>query len=106
VGALLEAAQSRLTEIHGAREDVSAGDRAAQQDGAAQLWGLCSAVDAERSAGDMPRIHARTPESAVSAIVDVFRARRSRVAAFDLAPEPGVSVIKVVAPGLEVSGLL
>ncbi|HEX9051738.1 MAG TPA: YcaO-like family protein, partial [Anaeromyxobacter sp.] len=50
VAALLEAAQSRATEIHGAREDVAFGDRRA----AAALISLCARARARRDAAAMP----------------------------------------------------
>lgn len=102
LGALLEAAQSRLTDIHGAREDVAPGDR----EGAARLWALCGAVDAVRSAADMPKVAARSPGRALQAVIDAFAHRREPVGAFDLTPGAPVHVLKVVAPGLRTSDLL
>jgi ribosomal protein S12 methylthiotransferase accessory factor len=107
--ALLEAAQSRLTDIHGAREDVAAADH----DGAAQLREACAAA-ARSGAGRppaRPRAPARPPPSApaaVRAVLDhLWQAGHRRAVAVDLAPaELPVRVAKVLVPGLQLSGLL
>jgi ribosomal protein S12 methylthiotransferase accessory factor len=84
LGALLEAAQSRLTDIHGAREDVSPDD-------AAGLREACLRAKPQRDArkmpsGDLPR---------------------RRAAVVDLAPRGfPLHVVKVLVPGLVVSELL
>jgi ribosomal protein S12 methylthiotransferase accessory factor len=84
-GALLEAVQSRLTEVHGAREDV-AQEREVQQG----LRAACEAAAPSRSLRDLPR--ART-------------VRLPRAAVVELAREP-LFVVKVYAPGMRVSALL
>jgi ribosomal protein S12 methylthiotransferase accessory factor len=84
LGALLEAAQSRLTDIHGAREDVAAGD-------AACLREACARVKPLRDARAMPRLGAFPRRAAV----------------VDLAPRGfPLHVVKVIVPGLVVSELL
>jgi ribosomal protein S12 methylthiotransferase accessory factor len=83
-GALLEAAQSRLTEVHGAREDVSPHTR--QQRG---LREAC-AKSLPRQPLRRQRIPLRLPE---------------HVAVVDLAEAP-LRVVKVYAPALRVSELL
>jgi ribosomal protein S12 methylthiotransferase accessory factor len=88
-GALLEAAQSRLTDVHGAREDVVPPDRAAMR----SLRQACERANARRTLGDMPRAR------------DVRAALRGRVAVVELAREP-LHVVKVVAPAMKLSGLL
>jgi len=84
LGALLEAAQSRLTDIHGAREDVSPND-------AAGLREACLRAKPERDARKMP-----------SGVLP-----RRRAAVVDLAPRGfPLHVVKVLVPGLVVSELL
>lgn len=83
-GALLEAAQSRLTDVHGAREDVVA--RSPPQG----LIAACSRSRPTRKLSDMPRAR---------------RLPRVRAAVVDLLREP-LHVVKVVAPDLRVSELL
>lgn len=85
--AFLEAAQSRLTEIHGAREDVLTGDRA----GAEAL--LAALRRARRRPA--PRRSYRGPLAA---------AARSPIVIVQLSARP--FVVKAVAPGLLVSELL
>lgn len=101
--ALLEAAQSRATEIHGAREDVLHGDRAA----AAPLAALCAAARPTRSAAAMPDLRPARPDAIVRRITARLRAAGlGPVLAVDL-PCPGeVSVVKVLVPGLLLSELL
>jgi ribosomal protein S12 methylthiotransferase accessory factor len=103
VAALLEAAQSRATEIHGAREDVAFGDRRA----AAALSAQCAGVRARRHAGRMPDLRAASPAAAVAlAVARLRRAGVRRAAAVDLDGPPGVSVVKVIVPGFLLSELL
>jgi ribosomal protein S12 methylthiotransferase accessory factor len=83
LGALLEAAQSRLTDIHGAREDVAAGDTEGLRD-------ACAKVKPLRDARAMPRLGVLP-----------------RAAVVDLAPRGfPLHVVKVIVPGLGVSELL
>jgi ribosomal protein S12 methylthiotransferase accessory factor len=84
-GALLEAAQSRLTEVHGAREDVA--QEREEQHG---LREACEASRPSRRLRDLP--HARS-------------VRLPRAAVIELAREP-LFVVKVYAPGMRVSELL
>ncbi len=115
--ALLEAAQSRLTDIHGAREDVSAAD-------AQGVERLRRACDRARRRGALPgRRTARpgedvrgspdlAPPGSASQCVRAVLARLGRAGhtcavAADLAPAGlGVHVAKVLVPGLLLSGLL
>ncbi|MFY3744458.1 YcaO-like family protein [Anaeromyxobacter sp. Red801] len=103
VAALLEAAQSRATEIHGAREDVLHGDRAS----AAPLAQLCAAVRPSRRAAALPSLAAPSPAAALRRIAARLRATglgpAVRVA---LEGPPGLHVVKIVAPGLLLSELL
>lgn len=107
LAALLEAAQSRLTDIHGAREDVQAPDEQADE----ALIGACRRVRARRSVQAMPQPRRPKGGGAAGAVREVlarFRAAGfARAAAFDLAP-PGFAlhVVKVVVPGMQVSELL
>jgi ribosomal protein S12 methylthiotransferase accessory factor len=101
--ALLEAAQSRATEIHGAREDVATGDR----DAAEPIGPLLAAARPRRRAGALSTVRARTARHAVRAVLaQLARAGLRRAVAVDLEGPPGVHVVKVLAPGLVVSELL
>ncbi len=96
LGALLEAAQSRLTDIHGARDDVS---HAAEPQTEA-LRALCASVGGSKDAGEMPRM------GEAGGVREIVRAIGPS-AAFDLAPAGfPVHVVKVVVPGMLVSELL
>ncbi|HYH99047.1 YcaO-like family protein [Hyalangium sp.] len=104
--ALLEAAQSRLTDIHGAREDVSHADPSAARDFAA----VCASARPRRRAEEMPDF---SPDSAspVRGLRRVLRQLRSggftQAAAVTLdAPLPGLHVRRVVVPGMGLSELL
>jgi ribosomal protein S12 methylthiotransferase accessory factor len=101
--ALLEAAQSRATEIHGAREDVLHGDR----DAAAALAEACLAASPRRPASAMSSARAASPRAAVRLLLDRLRAAgREHVAAVDLDAPAGQHVVKVLVPGLLLSELL
>ncbi len=104
LGALLEAAQSRLTDIHGAREDVEGGDLGQ----ARLLRGWCATAAPRGRLEVMPRVQAGSAASAINATVEAVRcSRRARLGVFDLAPpRAGVHVVKIVAPGLSLSELL
>ncbi|MGC4114462.1 MAG: YcaO-like family protein [Myxococcales bacterium] len=96
LGALMEAAQSRLTDIHGARDDVAHGSGAEIE----ALRALCASVGGLNDAGKMPRMG---DEGHIREIVRAVGC----AAAFDLAPAGfPVFVIKVVVPGMLVSELL
>jgi ribosomal protein S12 methylthiotransferase accessory factor len=103
LAALLEAAQTRLTEIHGAREDVAHGDRTA----AAPLAAWCARARPTRRAAAMPDVRARSPGAGVRAVLArLARAGITGAAAVRLPVPPGVHVVKVLVPGLAVSELL
>ncbi len=114
VAALLEAAQSRATEIHGAREDVLVGDRHA----AASLAALLAATRSRRDAARMPGVRVARAGSTrasqggaaaagVRAVLErLRRAGVSRAVAIELEGPPGVHVVKVLVPGLALSELL
>jgi YcaO-like protein with predicted kinase domain len=91
-GAILEAAQSRLTDVHGAREDVEARPR--DLTAMRTLRSACERAQPRRTIDGMP---ARRDPAAVL--------RRQRVALVDLAREP-IHVVKVFAPDLRASELL
>jgi ribosomal protein S12 methylthiotransferase accessory factor len=101
LAALLEAAQSRLTEIHGAREDVLHGDRRA----AAPLLRWCAAAPSRR-AGDLPDHPPRSSAAQVSLLVRRLAAAGHAAVVADLDGPPGLRVVKVLAPGLRRSELL
>jgi ribosomal protein S12 methylthiotransferase accessory factor len=92
-GAFLEAAQSRLTDVHGAREDVAPIDRAE----ALELARACRGV---RKAG-----RGRQGRAAKGPLAALRRAGFRRAAVVELAAEP-LHVVKVLVPGLRVSELL
>ena len=98
--AILEAAQSRLTDIHGAREDVAHADPGAMD----ALVRLCQRARPRRRLA----FPARLPSGAGPASIRALARRVGRaVVAVDLpSPAAGVHVVKVVAAGLERSGLL
>lgn len=90
LAAVLEAAQSRLTEIHGAREDVVPGRRRAAQD-AAPLFALPVLPGSPRA------VAARA----------LLRAWRRTAVVVELAPgQLPLAVLKLVVPGARVSELL
>jgi ribosomal protein S12 methylthiotransferase accessory factor len=102
LAALLEAAQSRLTEIHGAREDVARGDR----HGAAPLARWCERARPVRRASALPQVAAGAPAAGVRAVLGRLRRAGLAPAAVRLDGPPGVHVVRVVVPGLRLSELL
>jgi ribosomal protein S12 methylthiotransferase accessory factor len=102
--ALLEAAQSRLTDIHGAREDVAAADRGA----AREFADACARVRPKRRAGELPDVKPGARETVVKRVLGLLkRAGFTQVAAVELdAPVPGLHVRRVVVPGMRISELL
>lgn len=104
--ALLEAAQSRLTDIHGAREDVASVDREA----AREFARVCASVRSKRRAEDIPDFSGETssPVRGVRRVLlQLRRAGFTQVAAVTLdAPMPGLHVQRVVVPGMRISELL
>jgi ribosomal protein S12 methylthiotransferase accessory factor len=88
LAAAQEAAQSRLTDIHGAREDVAPMDPA----GAARLLRACRAA--------RPRRASRAP------VTDLLSCLKGDAIVVDLEARGGLRVVKVIAPGLRVSHLL
>ena len=102
LAALFEAAQSRLTEIHGAREDLLGADREA----AAPLLRWCGAARPARRASAMPDHPPRPPAEQVARLVRRLASSGSPPLAADLDGPPGLAVVKVLAPGLLRSELL
>jgi ribosomal protein S12 methylthiotransferase accessory factor len=103
--ALLEAAQSRLTDIHGAREDVAATDREA----ARGFADACASVRPRRRAEDLPDVDATgaAPKKVRRVLERMKAAGFKRVASVELdSPVPGLHVRRVVVPGMHVSELL
>jgi ribosomal protein S12 methylthiotransferase accessory factor len=100
--ALLEAAQSRATEIHGAREDVLVGDRQA----AAALRGLLERARTTRDPSGIPDLRPTSGPAALRAVVGRLRAAGLRPCAVDLEAPAGLAVVKVLVPGLLLSELL
>jgi ribosomal protein S12 methylthiotransferase accessory factor len=101
--ALLEAAQSRLTEIHGAREDVAAHGR----DAALPIAEACARIRPARDAGRMPRARARGAREGIRLILGrLYRAGFDRAVAARLPSPEGVHVVRALVPGLLLSELL
>jgi ribosomal protein S12 methylthiotransferase accessory factor len=99
--ALLEAAQSRATEIHGAREDVASGDRRA---GAPLADLLARAAPAVGLRPDRARAGRR--DALAHLVAAATRGGTSPIACVDLAGPAELHVVKLVAPGLLLSELL
>jgi ribosomal protein S12 methylthiotransferase accessory factor len=100
LAAFFEAAQSRLTDIHGAREDVEPMNRA----GLRRLRAAAARLRPRRRMAALPR----APRDADARWL-VRRLRRSghRAAVFDLAPPGlGLAMVKVVVPTFRLSELL
>jgi YcaO-like protein with predicted kinase domain len=97
--ALTEAAQTRLTYIAGARDDFFPFDyaRATDPELLAEIWErLAAPCDDPASAGDLPRITARSLGDGLEQLV----ARVGQVIVVDLThPELRVPVVKVIVPG-------
>lgn len=105
LAALLEAAQSRLTDIHGAREDVAA----AEAESVKRLRAWCTRARPGSKARQMPAgVRVASAEQAARAVLSRWRrAGHERVAVVDLPlPAAGLHAVKVIAPGLQVSELL
>jgi ribosomal protein S12 methylthiotransferase accessory factor len=100
--ALLEAAQSRATEIQGAREDVAVSDRGAAE----PLRALLERARARRPAAALPDVRARSPREAVREIVRRLGRAGLRAVAVPLAGPPGTTVERAIVPGLLLSELL
>ncbi len=106
VRALLEAAQSRLTDIHGAREDVSPVNR----DAARGFAEVCAAARSKRRAEHLPDFssEASSPVRGLRRVLlQLRRTGFNQVAAVTLdAPTAGLNVMRVVVPGMRISELL
>jgi ribosomal protein S12 methylthiotransferase accessory factor len=101
--ALLEAAQSRVSEIHGAREDVLHGERQAGQ----ALAQACLRARPTRRAADLPDHRAAPPARALRLVLArLAAAGHGRAVATDLLGPPGLAVVRVLVPGLRRSELL
>jgi len=100
LGALWESAQSRLTDIHGAREDVEA----AAPGEVARLRAVCEAVVPRRRVFRRARLRRG---ARVRAVLERLSVAGHEVAAVELSPEAsGLCVVKVLVPGFRVSELL
>ena len=101
LGALLEAVQSRVTDTHGAREDVAP----MKPEDARRLRAACSAPAVRRRARmARPR---DAPEDAGAVIAALHRAGHRRIAVVELASRSeGVAVVRAFVPGLRRSELL
>jgi ribosomal protein S12 methylthiotransferase accessory factor len=102
--ALLEAAQSRATDVHGAREDVAPMDRADVE----RLCAMFARARPRRTVRGMPSVRVAGAPAALRAALRRLRsAGFDRAAAVDLAPAGfPLRVAKVLVPGFRVSELL
>ncbi|MBI5067174.1 MAG: YcaO-like family protein [Deltaproteobacteria bacterium] len=102
--ALLEAAQSRLTDIHGAREDVAPMDPEA----AALLHAFCREARGARPASRLPHHPVRGARADLGRVLRLLRAAGiAQVPWVDLSPPGlGVCVVRVLVPGLRLTELL
>ena len=103
LAALLEAAQSRLTDIHGAREDL-----AHDEVDLAPLRALLAGLSPKRAATSLPDLKSSSADAGVRLVQKALRGQGlTRLGVVELAPAAlGVHVVKVVIPGLQVSELL
>jgi ribosomal protein S12 methylthiotransferase accessory factor len=100
--ALLEAAQSRLTDVHGAREDITA-------EGPEGTRGLAQAALAAAPRPDGHRIGYRKGPRDLAGLLRAIGGGPEGLGVAALRLEPAgfpVAVVRVVAPGLLLSGLL
>lgn len=103
LAALLEAAQSRLTDVHGAREDVSP----MHGEDVEELRGWVRAAQGRSGARSFRASSKVRPPSVVSLAEQLRAAGHPRLGVFELAPpDAGVHVVKVVVPSFEMTGLL
>jgi ribosomal protein S12 methylthiotransferase accessory factor len=101
LGALLEAVQSRVTDTHGAREDV----RPMARDGVRRLRAACEAPARRRGSRWAPgRVD---PGGSAPVIAALHRAGHREIGVVDLATvDEGAAVVRVFVPGLRRSELL
>jgi ribosomal protein S12 methylthiotransferase accessory factor len=104
--ALLEAARSRLTLLHGTQEVES---RPARGGSLRSLARLCGSVRPKRHTDEMPDFSSESSSSArgVRRVLHQLRsAGFTQVAAIPLdSPMPGLHVVRVVVPGMRISEL-
>lgn len=101
LGALLEAVQSRVTDTHGAREDVVPMDSGA----ARRLRAACAAPRVRRRARPARRLE--DPAGAAPVVRALHRAGYREIAVVTLASlDEGVAVVRAFVPGLHRSELL
>jgi len=101
LGALLEAVQSRVTDTHGAREDVVP----MESDAARRLRAACSASVGRRTARRTR--HPEDPGSSRPIVAALHRAGHRDIAVANLASvSEGVAVVRAFVPGLRRSELL
>ncbi len=108
LAAVLEAAQSRLTDIHGAREDITH-EGQARREQSLQVAALLRSSGAVRLPSQLPKdVRALTPEAAVSRVLQrIRRAGGEQVVAVDVAEGTvPAQVVKVVVPSFLLSTLL
>jgi ribosomal protein S12 methylthiotransferase accessory factor len=103
LAALLEAAQSRATEIHGAREDVVP---AVEREAARALGDACARVRPTRRAGAMAEPRVAGAPARLAAVLDRLRRAGLRAVAAALPAPAGLHVARTIVPGLLLSELL
>jgi ribosomal protein S12 methylthiotransferase accessory factor len=100
--ALLEAAQSRATEIHGAREDVAVSDRRAAE----ALRRMLERARPSRDPRRLPDLSARSAAAGARLVAGRLVDAGVRPVAVELEAPARVTVVKVLVPGLLLSELL
>jgi ribosomal protein S12 methylthiotransferase accessory factor len=101
--AVTEAAQSRLTLIAGARDDLARADYDDEPDALATALDRWEETRAVRRFGDIASLNAATVSSAVAEVVArLRRAGLDRIFIVDLSlPGRGIAVVRAIVPGLE-----
>jgi YcaO-like protein with predicted kinase domain len=103
--ALSEAAQSRLTVIAGSRDDVTRAEyeRYRHPDALAQIRTRLASASGRRSFGSVPSVeHDTVGGDVLHTLAALRRSGIEQVVVVDLTrPEFGISVVRVVVPGLE-----
>jgi ribosomal protein S12 methylthiotransferase accessory factor len=103
VRAVTEAAQSRLTLIAGARDDLELADYGGESDAITDVVGLWEEARAGRRFGEICSLRATSASGAVAVLVAQLRgAGFDRIFIVDLSkPGRAIAVVRAIVPGLE-----
>ncbi|HUO89222.1 MAG TPA: YcaO-like family protein [Rhizomicrobium sp.] len=106
VRAVTEAAQSRLTLIAGARDDLERADYAEEPDAIGAALDRWEEAQAARRLGDIVPLRAATTAGAAAALVARLRgAGFDRIFVADLSrPGRAIAVVRAIVPGLKAAG--